>query len=65
MATNQRLSEPLVNSQPSRSDLLAMNQIFEGAFLIDGGKIELRPSSILNRKKTLRIWQKTITKRWA
>ena len=42
-----------------------MNQIFEGAFLIDGVKIEFRPSSILNRKKTPWIGQKTMTKRWA
>lgn len=42
-----------------------MIQIFEGAFLIDDVKIGIRTDSILNRKKTLRIWQKTTTKRWA
>jgi hypothetical protein len=42
-----------------------MIQIFEGAFLIDDVKIEGRFRSIVNRKKTLRIWQKTTTKHWA
>ena len=42
-----------------------MIQVFEDAFLTNDVKIEHRFCSILNRKKTLRIWQKTITKRWA
>jgi hypothetical protein len=41
-----------------------MIQIFEGAFLIDDVKIEFPFNSILYRKKTLRIWQKTTTKHW-
>lgn len=40
-----------------------MIQVFEDAFFTSNVKIEFRSDSILYRKKTLRICQKTITKR--